>query len=327
MTKDYSPLKTIRLQDFQVFEDATLELGRLTVLVGGGDRGKSTILRALRAVALNDGYDEDIRHGQKTCTVTLTFDDGTEIEWWKEKKKGGCYRMTDSDPERVFVKTGSVVPDEIAAYLGIGQIEVDSATTLTPQLSDQFDPVFLLSETGSRRARILGKATRLDTVVSAQMTCTKELKQTNRELEQTTTELAGVRGQLEVLPDYKSLEARLDEVDDIIDTIISSIETINRLEGLAHRIEEMEKSATAVDVEPLYNRLTVAAEALERAEELRILGERLPTLEKELADMAKRLADHQEALASFTEQHDDLCAELGLCTVCNGLKSHKECVA
>ncbi|KKK88102.1 hypothetical protein LCGC14_2746540 [marine sediment metagenome] len=93
MTNTYSPLKTLRARNFQVYEDITIELGQLTILIGAGDSGKSALLRALRVVCLNDGVDEDIRHGEKKCQVDLMFEDGVTVSWWKERKKGACYRM------------------------------------------------------------------------------------------------------------------------------------------------------------------------------------------------------------------------------------------
>ncbi|KKL99341.1 hypothetical protein LCGC14_1815430, partial [marine sediment metagenome] len=132
---EYSRLVSARVVDFQTIVDSTLELGNLTVLSGSGDVGKSAFLRAIRAVCLNDAVDEDIRHGTKKTEVTLTFEDGTEIVWTKALKKGGCYRMGDTE----YNKCQGKVPEAVAEYLGIGTIEVDSTTTLTPQLSDQHD--------------------------------------------------------------------------------------------------------------------------------------------------------------------------------------------
>ncbi|KKL16634.1 hypothetical protein LCGC14_2493640, partial [marine sediment metagenome] len=63
MPTTYARLSRIHIKNFQSVEDATLELGNLTCLVGAGDCGKSAFLRAIRAVCLNDAVDEDIRHG------------------------------------------------------------------------------------------------------------------------------------------------------------------------------------------------------------------------------------------------------------------------
>ncbi|KKL27860.1 hypothetical protein LCGC14_2380910, partial [marine sediment metagenome] len=130
MSNDYAKLERVHIENFQAVEDATLELGRMTVLVGAGDVGKSSILRAVRAAFLNDGSDDDIRHGEKQCSVALFFADRMVITWIKNRGKGAWYRMAGATGKpKEFMKTGGTVPTEIAEYLGIGSIEVDATTT------------------------------------------------------------------------------------------------------------------------------------------------------------------------------------------------------
>jgi DNA repair exonuclease SbcCD ATPase subunit len=324
----YSLLTSIHIKDFQSISDATIELGRLTVLVGAGDVGKSSILRALRAACLNDASDDDIRHGQKKVEVTLTFEDGVTIEWWKQKGQGGCYRTTSKRTEPIeYTKTGGAVPEAITEYLGIGTIEVDATTELTPQLSDQHDLPFILWETGSRRARILGKATRLDVPISAQMLCKKELDQTRRGAEDATTALADVEERLAALPNYEALGSRLDETEANLKTIDDNLRLVRRARELADQIAEVRSRATAVDVAPLRARLDDAAEALEVAERAQFLGRRIPELNNTLTGLTERAADHQEALESFQTQLDTACEESGVCVVCGGLLTHEECAS
>jgi DNA repair exonuclease SbcCD ATPase subunit len=325
MTQTYSPITSVRIKNFQSLEDSTLYLGQLSVLVGPGDAGKSAVLRALRAAFLNDASDDDIRHGAKKMEVALTFEDGVVIEWWKQKGQGGCYRMTDSAPEREFTKTGGAVPDEVAEYLGIGRIEVDATTELTPQLSDQHDVPFILWETGSKRARILGKATRLDMVVSAQMLCKKELDQTRRGAEEATTALADVEVRLEELPDYRAIEGELDEAEANLKTIGDNILLAGRARELADQIAEVNSRATAIDVPSLLKRVEVSSDALEVAARGHFLAQRIPEVTSLVANLGKRHADHQEALASFQTQLTVVCEEAGVCETCGGLLSHKEC--
>jgi DNA repair ATPase RecN len=318
----YVPLKTIQISNFQSIKDATIELGRLTVLVGPGDAGKSAILRAFRAVCLNDGNDEDIRHGEKKTQVTLTFEDGTVIEWWKDKGKGGCYRAFGQE----YNKTGGAVPEDIAKYLGIGQIEIDSTSELTPQLSDQHDSPFVLWETGSKRARILGKATRLDTVVSAQMSCKKEIDQARRESGEAATTLVEVEERLKALPNYQTIEQGLAAAEGDLSTITSSIQRAERAQELANQIAAVRsRGATTFDVAPLRGRLQEAGEALARVITIKTLGNQIPELQRSIEEFGKRATDHRISYESFQEQYQTACVEAGACPVCGGLLTHKEC--
>ena len=126
---EFASLSSVRVVNFQSIKDSTINFGRLSVLVGAGDVGKSAVLRAIRAAFLNEGHDDGIRHGASSCEVTLSFSDGAVIFWSKDKGKGGCYVFSSVGvSEQTFSKTGGAVPDEIAEYLGIGEIEVDAVT-------------------------------------------------------------------------------------------------------------------------------------------------------------------------------------------------------
>jgi DNA repair ATPase RecN len=321
----YSPIKTLRIKNFQSLEDITIDLGPLTVLVGQGDVGKSAVLRALRAACLNDGNDDDIRHGSKRCTVDLIFADGVNITWWKDKGKGGCYGFHSEDEYTEYLKTGGQVPDAIAEYLGIGLIKVDATTELTPQLSDQFDAPFIVCETGSKRARILGKATRLDVVVSAQMQCKKELDAAKRGAAEAATGLAGVEGSLAALPDYEAIEAEVGQAETNLETLADSILLAGRLQELADQMAEVSSRATAIDVAPLQAQLREAGEKLDTAERVQLLAQKIPDMTRTAEGFVKRRADHQEAIESFQAQLVSACEEAGACVECGGLLSHKEC--
>lgn len=85
-------LKAARVINFQTIESTYLEFGSFTTLIGDGDAGKSSFLRALRAALLNDASDLDIREGEARTEVELRFSCGTIICWSKARGKGGEYR-------------------------------------------------------------------------------------------------------------------------------------------------------------------------------------------------------------------------------------------
>lgn len=311
-----APLKTIRVQDFQVHEDTTLELGGLVILTGPGDAGKSAILRAMRATFLNEGHDEDIRHGAKKAIVTLTFGDGIVIEWWKEQGKGGCYRAFGKE----YTKTGGEVPEEIATYLGIGQIVVGD-DTLTPQLSDQHDAPFIIHETGSKRARILGKATRLDVVVTAQMGCKKSLDTHRREAERAGRELEEVSAQLAGLPDVRALELRLNEVLGRQALVDKAFTLMNRARVVGDRLAEVRARARAVDTSRIRRELQRTSDTLDKAELLSLLHQKILEVQETDNASAEVHRDREWAQAEYTTA----CLEAGVCAVCGGLLNHKVC--
>ena len=317
----YSPLRTVTIENFQAIASTSFELGNLTVLVGDGDVGKSSIIRAISAAFLNDGDDLDIRHGETRATVALTFDDGTVITWWKDRGKGGCYRLNDQE----FLKTGGQVPDEIAAFFGIAVIDIDASTKLTPQLSDQHDLPFILWEVGSKRARIIGQATNLDVVVRGQMNCKKELDGYKREVtakEETLTELTDT---LAGFPDIEGLDARAAQAEETLSLVLDINRRLTQARELAEALDEVHSRATGFDTTPFTERLDIASNDLDLAIRGDDLTVRIAVLSKSLDEMKVAKADHDEALVSFTLQLEEACTEEGVCIVCGGLLEHEEC--
>lgn len=270
----------------------------------------------------NDAEDADIRHGASRTEVTLFFEDGKSIEWWKEKGKGGCYRFEDTD----YTKTGGAVPEAISEVLGIGLVEVDANTTLTPQISDQHDRPFIICETGSRRARIIGKATRLDTVVTAQMKAKSGLDQRKRDLGTEEKELAQLEEQRSALLDVGELEVQAEAARAAFTFLQESVGIFDRARALSEELREV-RSRTVVDLAPVIRRLSVLHERITGAIQLNTL---VAQYTNEASIIDQRTDQQQKAeltLAGLKVQYIDECRKVGVCSGCEGLLDHKECAA
>lgn len=315
-----SQISLVKIENFQAIEHTEIPMSRLTVITGPGDAGKSAILRALRAVFLNDAEDADIRHGASRTKVELSFTDGMSIEWWKDKGKGGCYRFAGTD----YTKTGGAVPEPIADYLQIRRIEVDATTELTPQISDQHDAPFILWETGSKRARIIGKATRLDMVVTAQMRAKSMMDKTKKDAASDRQRLNKVTGDLTALPDTDDLERRTVNAQRNLHIVRDSQAIYDRVRTLSGELVEV-RSRVVVDVAPARQRLETLNIQVAGAIRLSEMAESRTRLLSSLQDLKGRLDDNRIALGSLSEQYLDECAKSGVCPGCGGLLDHKEC--
>src|SRR5215470_1549979 len=79
-------LKSIQFKNFKALRDATLPLGRFTLIVGPNGSGKSTAMQALQAL-----HDPDRLDFHKTVSVGLPLTDSTEVEiilYWGEPDVG-----------------------------------------------------------------------------------------------------------------------------------------------------------------------------------------------------------------------------------------------
>lgn len=153
-------IRSILLQNFQSHENTFLPLSPgVTLLTGDNDIGKSAIIIALRAVFYGEANDTFIRHYQENATVGIDFGNGRFLNWTRKAKKGSPkelytlmdYSVDEKNPLHESPgEKGSSVPYWLMEETGLGLID-----GLDVQLKNQKDPIFLLDETASVRAKAL----------------------------------------------------------------------------------------------------------------------------------------------------------------------------
>lgn len=216
-------LTRLRIEDFQSWDSADVELGPFTVFVGPSSRGKSAIVRALEALATNPPVPKStqqsyIRHGKKECLVLVEDSDGTVVSWVKGPQPL-YYTLVNGD-EHEFTKLGREVPNEVRDALGIRPISVDDQHSIWPQFHTQgLDYAWLIRESPSQRARTLAAMTRLDAIVGAQILARRDIKRSNDAISTTTAQLAGVEQELADYEDLAVDEKRLKRARALSDTI------------------------------------------------------------------------------------------------------------
>lgn len=135
----------VAIDNFQSLRDVTLDLGRITTIVGPSDSGKSGFLRALRAVVENRRGAEYISHGASSCEIVVTVEE-SQVKW-KRTKSAATYELIQGEQSQKFEKTKANVPLEIA---NIFKIVPDENITL--QFSTQYDAPFLVDQSGTVQA-------------------------------------------------------------------------------------------------------------------------------------------------------------------------------
>ena len=81
--------------------------GGLTVIIGENNSGKSAIVSAIQTVCQNAGGGFMVRHGEKSCSVTIETTDGFELTWRRERNKTG-YVVNGREVDRL---NGSIPRD------------------------------------------------------------------------------------------------------------------------------------------------------------------------------------------------------------------------
>lgn len=142
-------LKSIDILNFQSHAKTSIELDPgVNVIVGPSDVGKSSIMRAINWIITNKPSGESLRSNWGGDTeVHLDFEDGQIARIRSNKFNGYVLGMHDA-----FKGFGQTVPEEIAAFLNLGEANCQF----------QFDSPFMLSWTSGDRGRYLNKLVDLD---------------------------------------------------------------------------------------------------------------------------------------------------------------------
>lgn len=158
---DAEGFRYIRMQNFQGFVDARMDLGPgVNALVGPNDHGKSSVIRALRAVFYGETRDSLIRHGCKETTVEIGIGGGRVVRFSRELKRNPKNLWTLVDATGTVVEEnglrhetgGNNPPEWLNAQFGIVKGDKDK---LDIHLAHQKFPVFLLDKPGPMRAKVL----------------------------------------------------------------------------------------------------------------------------------------------------------------------------
>lgn len=191
----------VAIKGFQSHVDSGFTLAPgLTVITGPSDAGKTAVIRALRWLAFNEPQGEAFLHTVKNpdgsvrsacdeASVTVEFTDGIVIT--KTRRKGKTTYTHSLYPEP-WEK--AEVPPEIKETLGLEKQSYGDTFETCLNFAFQLDPPFLLSETGSAGAKVLGKLAGTEVVDKATSAVNKLSHRTRTEVAQAEKTI----GQLDV---------------------------------------------------------------------------------------------------------------------------------
>jgi hypothetical protein len=152
-------LRYIRLYNVQAYRDTTLKLGPgVNALIGPNNRGKSTLIRALRAVFYGEARDSLVRIGEKSATIEIGLAGGRVLRFSRQPRRNpvNLWSLHEADGSVVeenglrHETGGRAVPGWVESLSRITRVE-----GLDVHVAHQKFPVFLLGEPASRRSAVL----------------------------------------------------------------------------------------------------------------------------------------------------------------------------
>lgn len=184
-------LTRVEITDYQSLQRAEIPLGRLTVVTGPSNSGKSAVIRAIRLLAFNARGTAYIRTGAKSCKVVAGGESWVVGIVRSITRGKDAYRLANGGDPQTYTKLAGGVPDDITKALQLEDLN----------FAGQLDPPYLLTEAGTGIARTLGELTNVSMVFKAAAEAgrlrkglVQELKAAQARLEALTAEAVQYRG-------------------------------------------------------------------------------------------------------------------------------------
>jgi len=326
----------LKIRNFQPHGRFTIDLDpHVTTIVGPSDRGKSSIIRALRWLCTNQpAGNAHIKEGKKFSAVRLKVDDNVIIR--KRSASKNTYSLNGEE----FKSFGSDVPDSIAKLLNLGPVN----------FQQQHDSPFWLSDTAGQVSRSLNAVVDLDVIDRALSTAAKnstkakaivelaeeqhkEAKQKRKslkwvvkakvdldsleEVEKEHTRLATRRGSLEPLV-RETVSCRRTQKIVIRAAVVASYVVLagRKVEGAISRRRVLKGL-----IKQINNLGDIESPDTEKLDELCIMYQGVVNRRELLGDLAGDVIDLKETLLRARDRVKESEAELsrgmkGLCPLC-----------
>lgn len=318
----------LNIQNFQSISSLSLPIKGFTALVGKSNRGKSAILRSIRAILLNEWNAGFIKNGEKETQISFEIVEKTpyllsifptlNIKKIILVKPSNEYQIFLEDGKILkYPKVGKNVPEKFEE-LNLSEIVTEREDSFNLNFQGQLDPLFLITSTEIEITSFINKVfdiSRFEKALREMKTdnikinrdlldnensvkvLEEEKKQTNKELEILSQKIVNI-------------EKQLDVVERIAETHANISQGIETLRGLLEKKVILEQDRIRLEVQKIVENVGTCMEVSTKAL-ISFLKEReqLLTQRKEVSSLEQGLSS-KKAILSWYALGESCCSQV-----------------
>ncbi|HPD01396.1 MAG TPA: chromosome segregation protein SMC, partial [Acetivibrio sp.] len=167
--------------------------------------------------------------GTKSVRVELELSNGYTIT---RERTPGKNRYVLQDPEgnaSIFEGFGNEVPLEIIKAHGIPKVVLDTDVSSCINIGEQLEGPFMLSESGSTRAKAIGRLTGIHIIDRSIRDCVTDIRRENQTRDRVSSDIGDVDERLKGYSEIIELGKKLDKAQEFIVRMEASMERANTL--------------------------------------------------------------------------------------------------
>lgn len=244
---DEPGLRFIRLRNIQGYIDETILLSPgVNGFVGPNNHGKSTVVRAVRAVFFGEIRPKLVSKGKETGQIEFGFEKNLILRFTRNNKKGPANTweligpngaVVEDDSMKYSTSKGSGVPDWVQHMFGIGKID-----GLDPQIIKQKEPIFLLDKGGHVRASVLSIGQETGHIQTMIQMHKKRCSDDNAVIKDGEDQMGRLLGRVKKLEAVAAMEPQVAECEDILLEALQAVEQSELLEQIEARLTTLRAS-------------------------------------------------------------------------------------
>lgn len=145
-------IKSLEIKNFESHKHTVLKdfSPGFNLICGRSNQGKTSILRALKAVCFNEFNPRSIRVGEKFCEITLVTDKG-KVYVKKGPKDNHWETTKNGETTKEWDKVGKGLPDDVAEITGMRTVNL-GGIEFNANFMDQLSAHFMLASIDDQKA-------------------------------------------------------------------------------------------------------------------------------------------------------------------------------